>query len=64
VNTTARFASIAEAGEILVTAAAAKAAGLRSDGLELRSLTLKGKSEPVQAYALAVGDQIGARLPR
>ena len=60
----ARLASAAGAGEILVTAAAAEAAGLRADGVERRSLTLKGKSEPVQAYSLSVGDQIGARLPR
>ena len=42
VNTTARLASIAKTGEILVTTAAAEAAGL-DPGLERRSLELKGK---------------------
>jgi adenylate cyclase len=62
VNTTARLASAAGAGEILVTPAAAEAAGLQADGVELRSITLKGKSEPVQAYALKTGDRIMERL--
>jgi len=47
VNTTARLASVAGAGEILVTAAAAAAAGLPA-GLERRSLQLKGKSGPTE----------------
>lgn len=46
-----------------MTAAAAEAAGLRADDVELRSLTLKGKSEPVQAYSLSVDDQIGRGCP-
>jgi len=45
-----------------VTAAAAKAAGLRANSIELRSLTLKGKSEKVEAYALRADDQILERL--
>lgn len=47
VNTTARLASAAGAGEILVTATAAAAAGLPAD-LERRSLELKGKSGPTE----------------
>lgn len=47
VNTTARLASVAGAGEVLVTMAAAMAAGL-PEGLERRSLRLKGKSEPTE----------------
>jgi adenylate cyclase len=47
VNTTARLASVAGAGEVLVTAAAATAAGLPA-GRERRSLELKGKSEPTE----------------
>ena len=43
VNVTARLASVAAAGEILVTTASADAAGLPSD-LPRRSLQLKGKS--------------------
>jgi adenylate cyclase len=64
VNTTARLASAAGAGEILVTEPAAEAAGLRTDGLELRSLALKGKSQEVRAWSLGLGDGIGARLSR
>jgi adenylate cyclase len=44
VNVTARLASVAGAGEVLVTAAAAEAAGLPGD-LPRRSLQLKGKSQ-------------------
>lgn len=55
VNTTARLASAAGQGEILVTAAAAASAGLAADGLERRSLTLKGKSEPTDVLVLRVG---------
>jgi adenylate cyclase len=51
VNTTARLASAAAAGEVLVTAAAAEAAHL-SNGLEHRLLTLKGKSQPTDVVVL------------
>jgi adenylate cyclase len=51
VNVTARLSSVAGAGEILVTAAGAAAAGLDS-GLERRLLDLKGKSEPVEVVVL------------
>jgi adenylate cyclase len=44
VNVTARLSSVAGAGEILVTTAAAAAAGLSTD-LPRRSLQLKGKSQ-------------------
>jgi len=44
VNVTARLSSVAAAGEILVTAAAAAAAGLPED-LPRRSLQLKGKTQ-------------------
>jgi adenylate cyclase len=53
VNTTARLASAAGAGEVLVTASAAAAVGL-SDGLERRSLALKGKSQPTEVVVLSV----------
>ena len=45
VNTTARLASAAAAGEVLVTAAAAKAAALDTERLERRHLELKGKRD-------------------
>jgi adenylate cyclase len=53
VNTTARLASAAGAGEILVTADAATAAELDSN-LERRPLELKRKQEPVQVVRLTV----------
>jgi adenylate cyclase len=51
VNTTARLASVANGGEILVTTAAAEAAGL-DIGLERRSLELKGKEFPTEVVVL------------
>jgi len=52
VNVTARLASEAAAGELLVTAAAAASAHLAVDGLEHRSLALKGKSESTDVVVL------------
>jgi adenylate cyclase len=52
VNTTARLASAAKAGEILVTLAAAAAAKLDITGLERRDLKLKGKTEAVSVVVL------------
>jgi adenylate cyclase len=49
-NTAARLAAEAGAGEILVSSAAASAASLETSGLETRTLTLKGRSECVQAW--------------
>jgi adenylate cyclase len=49
VNTTARLASEARAGEILVSRAAADASGLDPTELELRSLSLRGRDETVEA---------------
>jgi adenylate cyclase len=51
VNTTARLASAAGAGEVLVTAAAAEAAHLSTE-LEHRLLALKGKSQPTDVVVL------------
>ena len=51
VNTTARLASAAAAGEVLVTAPAAGAAGL-DPGLERRSLQLKGKESATEVVSL------------
>lgn len=52
VNVTARLATAAAAGELLVTTATAEAAGLDPTGLEHRSLALKGKSEATQVVVL------------
>jgi adenylate cyclase len=49
VNTTARLASSAAAGEILVSRVAADAAGLDSGELEARTLSLRGRDETVDA---------------
>lgn len=53
VNTTARLASHAGPGEILVSAVAAEAADLDS-GLERRSLELKGKHDLMEVVSLRV----------
>lgn len=52
VNTAARLASVAGAGEILVTGAAARNAALDTTNLEHRILALKGKAEPIEALVL------------
>jgi adenylate cyclase len=53
VNTTARLASVARTGEILITTAAAEAAGL-DPALERRSLDLKGKELPTDVVVVRV----------
>jgi hypothetical protein len=53
-NTTARLSSVAAAGEILVTSATTRIAGLSADALEHRSLPLKGKREPTEVVVLGV----------
>jgi adenylate cyclase len=55
VNTTARLASAAATGEILVTDEAARAGGLTTDGLERRDLELKGKTATVPVFVVRVG---------
>lgn len=54
VNTTARLASQAGAGEILVSDATCAAAGLDTERLEHRQLELKGKSEPFGVYVVRI----------
>lgn len=53
VNTTARLASSAGAGEILVSKAAAESSMLDASGLESRTLTLRGRDEMIDALVLA-----------
>jgi adenylate cyclase len=50
VNTAARLASSAGAGEVLVSSAAAAAALLDSGDLESRTLSLRGRDETVDAF--------------
>jgi adenylate cyclase len=54
VNLAARLASKAAAGEIIVSEKALKQAGADGSGLESRSLTLKGISQPVAVRVLRV----------
>ena len=60
VNTTARLASLAAPGEILVTADAAAAAGLDSS-LERKALELKGKQDVTEVVSLTVSPVAAAR---
>jgi adenylate cyclase len=55
VNTAARLSSSALVGEILVSETAAVSAHLDDQGLERRSLDLKGKSRPVSVVVLTSG---------
>lgn len=52
VNTTARLASEASAGELLVSISAAAAAGLDSPSLEHRTLSVRGRSDTIEVIAL------------
>ena len=52
VNTTARLASSAAAGEILVTVAAADAAEYDTSGLERRNLEVRGRQEPIDVVVI------------
>ena len=52
VNTTARLASTAARAELLVSVAAAKAAELSLDGLERRSLEVRGRQEPIDVVVV------------
>jgi len=54
VNTAARLASQAQAGEILVSEQTVQAAHLDAGSLEKRSLALKGKSEPFDVRVLRI----------
>jgi len=55
-NITARLASQAGAGEILVTEETCRVAGLGLEGCESRQLQLKGRSQPVPVRVLRVSN--------
>lgn len=59
VNTTARLAGEAAAGELLVSISAAAAAGLDSPSLEHRTLSVRGRSDPVEVVALRSSRPLG-----
>jgi adenylate cyclase len=54
-NTTARLASLARAGELLVSVAAADHAGLDRSGLEVRTVEVRGREATLDVYAIEVG---------
>ena len=56
VNTTARLASAAGAGEVIVSTAAAEAAGAGTDGLERRTVEIRGRVEPVEVIVLRTAE--------
>jgi adenylate cyclase len=57
VNVAARLASAAERGQLLVTSAAAEAAGIDTQGRERRDLELRGKTETVPVFVLGAETQ-------
>lgn len=54
VNTTARLASAARAGEVIVSVAAAEASG--ADGLERRTVEIRGRVEPIEVVVLRAAE--------
>jgi len=54
-NVTARLASAAAPGEVLISTASCAAAGVDLQDLELRKLQLKGRSEPLNVRVLRAG---------
>lgn len=64
VNTTARLASLAGAGEIVITEATRAAADLSIDGMESRHLQVKGRAEPVDTWSIRVGAPTAASPSR
>lgn len=54
VNIASRLASQAAAGEVIISRGTAEGAELNTDGLEFRSLELKGKSEPMDVWVIKV----------
>jgi adenylate cyclase len=60
VNVASRLGTEAAAGELLVSSAAADAAGLSTHGLESRRLALRGRAEPLDAWAERVPVQPAA----
>jgi adenylate cyclase len=58
VNVAARLASAAGPGELLVTDAAARAAGTAGVDVEHRRVNLRGRTEPVEVMVLSSVDQL------
>jgi adenylate cyclase len=54
VNVAARLASQAAAGEVVLSESTVRQAALDADGLEKRTVALKGKSEPMDVWVMRV----------
>jgi adenylate cyclase len=57
VNITARLASAATAGEVIVSVATAEAAGITTDQVERRTVAIRGRIEPIEVIVLAGPDK-------
>lgn len=55
VNVASRLAAQAAAGEVVLSESTVRKAGLDTAGLEKRTLTLKGKSQPMDVWVMKVG---------
>jgi adenylate cyclase len=60
VNTTARLASAAGAGEVIVSLAAVEAAGTAIASLERRTVEIRGRTEPIEVVVLVAGGGISS----
>jgi adenylate cyclase len=57
VNITARLASAAVAGEVIVSVATAAAAGMATNQLERRTVAIRGRTEPIEVIVLSAARQ-------
>jgi adenylate cyclase len=57
VNITARLASAAASGEVIVSVATAEAAGITTDQLERRTVAIRGRIEPIEIVVLPRPDK-------
>jgi adenylate cyclase len=57
VNITARLASAASAGEVIVSVTAAEAAGMATEQLERRTVEIRGRTEPIKVIVLPAARQ-------
>ena len=64
VNVAARLASVAGAGELLMTTATADAAHIDIADTERRELALKGKSEPTDVAVLTIRSTVAFQPPQ
>jgi adenylate cyclase len=58
VNTTARLAGEAAAGELLVSEDAARAAGVDEEAASRRSIVVRGRSDPITVLTLRSGERV------